>query len=77
MKPVYDVFLSHSSADKPAVETLALKLREAGIEPFLDKLVEVRKEFLEGVRPAITTVFVAGLVSPDWLVEVEVVACAE
>ena len=28
------------------------------------------------VRPAITTVFVAGLVSPDWLVEVEVVACA-
>ena len=40
-------------------------------------LVEVRKEMLDGVRPAITTVFVAGLVSPDWLVEVEVVACAE
>jgi 2-iminobutanoate/2-iminopropanoate deaminase len=40
-------------------------------------LVEVRKELLDGVRPAITTVFVAGLVSPDWLVEVEVVACAE
>src|SRR3954451_24372943 len=37
MKPLYDVFLSHSSADKPAVEKLALKLREAGIEPFLDK----------------------------------------
>lgn len=43
----------------------------------MDTLVEVRKEFLDGVRPAITTVFVAGLVSPDWLVEVEVVACAE
>ena len=43
----------------------------------MDALVEVRKEFLDGVRPAITTVFVAGLVSPDWLVEVEVVACAE
>ena len=40
-------------------------------------LVEVRKELLDGVRPAITTVFVAGLVSPDWLVEVEAVAAAE
>ena len=43
----------------------------------MDALVEVRKDFLDGVRPAITTVFVAGLVSPDWLVEVEAVACAE
>lgn len=42
----------------------------------MDTLVEVRKERLDGVRPAITTVYVAGLVSPDWLVEVEVVACA-
>jgi 2-iminobutanoate/2-iminopropanoate deaminase len=40
-------------------------------------LVEVRKELLDGVRPAITTLFVAGLVAPDWLVEVDVVACAE
>ena len=39
-------------------------------------LVKVRKELLDGVRPAITTVFVAGLVSPDWLVEVEATACA-
>ena len=39
-------------------------------------LVEMRKAMLDGVRPAITTVFVAGLVSPDWLVEVEAVACA-
>jgi WD40 repeat protein len=37
MSPIYDVFLSHSSADKPAVEKLARKLREEGIEPFLDK----------------------------------------
>ena len=42
----------------------------------MDPLVEVRKELLNGVRPAITTVFVAGLVSPKWLVEVEAVACA-
>ena len=37
MNPSYDVFLSHSSADKPAVEELARKLQDAGIEPFLDK----------------------------------------
>jgi hypothetical protein len=35
--PRYDVFLSHASADKPAVEHLARKLRDEGIEPFLDK----------------------------------------
>jgi nucleotide-binding universal stress UspA family protein len=35
--PRYDVFLSHASADKPAVEHLARKLREEGLEPFLDK----------------------------------------
>jgi len=33
----YDVFLSHSSADKPAVEELARKLLAAGLTPFLDK----------------------------------------
>jgi WD40 repeat protein len=32
----YDVFLSHASADKQAVERLARKLREEGLEPFLD-----------------------------------------
>jgi WD40 repeat protein len=37
MAPQFDVFLSHSSADKPEVEDLAHKLREVGIEPFLDK----------------------------------------
>lgn len=43
----------------------------------MDLLVEVRKELLDGVRPAITTIFVAGLVSPNWLVEVEAIACAD
>jgi hypothetical protein len=37
MATVYDVFLSHSSADKPAVEKLAQKLLAAKINPFLDK----------------------------------------
>ena len=35
--PCYDVFLSHAGADKPEVERLATKLREADVEPFLDK----------------------------------------
>jgi hypothetical protein len=33
----YDVFLSHSSVDKPAVEELALWLVREGLTPFLDK----------------------------------------
>ena len=33
----YHVFLSHSTADKPAVEELAVRLRRKGIEPWLDK----------------------------------------
>jgi hypothetical protein len=32
-----DVFLSHNSTDKPAVESLAHRLRAEGIEPWLDK----------------------------------------
>ena len=31
-----DVFLSHNSADKPAVEVLAQRLLVAGIRPWLD-----------------------------------------
>ena len=33
MSPRYDIFLSHSTADKPAVEELARKLVEAGFAP--------------------------------------------
>jgi hypothetical protein len=33
----FDVFLSHSSADKPAVEELARRLKEEGIQAWLDK----------------------------------------
>mgnify|MGYP001793592923 CR=1 FL=1 len=36
--------------------------------------VDIRKRYFEGVRPAITTVLVAGLVSSDWLVEIEATA---
>jgi len=38
MSEGYDVFLSHNSADKDAVELIAHRLRaEAGLNPFLDK----------------------------------------
>lgn len=33
----YDVFLSHNSQDKPAVDALARRLSERGLTPFLDK----------------------------------------
>ncbi len=42
----------------------------------MGELVRVRKALLDGVSPAITTVIVAGLVEPEWLVEVEAVAVA-
>ena len=35
-KPSYDVFLSHNSEDKPAVETIANRLEDEGISPYLD-----------------------------------------
>jgi hypothetical protein len=35
--PDMRVFISHSSRDKPAVEALAIALRERGIEAWLDK----------------------------------------
>ena len=35
--PDFDVFLCHNSADKPAVEEIARKLKARGIEPWLDK----------------------------------------
>src|SRR2546430_2979858 len=33
----FDVFLSHNSRDKPAVERLAEKLKRAGLEPWFDR----------------------------------------
>ena len=34
---LYDVFLSHQNGDKPLVESLAARLDEQGLRPFLDK----------------------------------------
>ena len=35
--PQFDVFLSHNSRDKPAVERIAVLLKESGLEPWLDR----------------------------------------
>ena len=40
----YDVFLSHATADKPAIEALARRFSEDGLEPFLDMLPKDRSE---------------------------------
>ncbi|MEM7613375.1 MAG: Rid family hydrolase [Pseudomonadota bacterium] len=43
----------------------------------IETAVDIRKRHFAGVRPAITTVLVSGLVSPEWLVEVEATAVQE
>lgn len=40
----------------------------------MDELVELRRELIDGVRPAVTTLFVRGLVSEDWFIEIEAIA---
>jgi 2-iminobutanoate/2-iminopropanoate deaminase len=76
---------------RQALRNLESVLREAGMSfrdivkmtfflvrrEDLSDLVAVRKEMLDGVRPAVTTLFISGLVSPAWMVEIEAVACAE
>lgn len=41
----------------------------------MSELVELRKALLDGLSPAVTTYFVAGLVEENWLIEVDVLAC--
>ncbi len=40
----------------------------------MDELVDVRRELIDGVRPAVTTLFIGGLVSKDWLIEIDAFA---
>src|SRR5262245_35788464 len=37
----------------------------------------IRERMLQGAEPASTLIFVAGLASPDWLVEIEAIAAAD
>jgi 2-iminobutanoate/2-iminopropanoate deaminase len=42
----------------------------------LQMLRDIRDAMLQGAAPASTLLFVAGLASPDWLVEIEAIAAA-
>ena len=41
----FDIFLSHNSADKRAVEVIAHKLKDAGLEPRLELGLRLRRRF--------------------------------
>src|SRR3954449_1565525 len=61
----FDVFLSHNSRDKPAVERLAEKLKRSGLEPWLDKWCLTpggnwQGELLEGIRASSACAFFVG-----------------
>ena len=52
----FDVFLSYNSADKTAVERIALHLKELGLNPFLDKLHLIPGEpWQEALEEALNT----------------------
>ena len=45
----YDVFLSHNSADKPAVEEVARRLVKEGIQPWLDPISPAERLIYAGL----------------------------
>ena len=71
-----NLFSVLKSADMKTNDIVSMKFYLTRRED-MSQLVKLRKVFLDGVRPAITTVIVAGLVSESWLVEVEAVAVAQ
>ena len=76
----FDIFLSHNSADKPAVEVIAYKLKDAGVEPWLDKWCLVPgKTFQSGLADALRScptcaVFIGPAGVGDWAREEILVA---
>ncbi len=47
----FDVFLCHNDKDKPHVESLYFRLKESGINPFLDKYCHLAgRSFLSGIE---------------------------
>jgi energy-coupling factor transporter ATP-binding protein EcfA2 len=76
----FDIFLSHNSADKPAVEVIAHKLKDAGVEPWLDKWCLIPgKTFQSGLADALRScptcaVFIGPKGVGDWAREEVLVA---
>ena len=77
---VFDIFLSHNSADKPVVEEIAHKLKRAGLNPWLDKWYLVPgKTFQTGLADALRNsatcaVFIGPKGVGDWSREEVLVA---
>jgi len=46
----YDVFLSHSSKDKPVVRELANRLKQDGLRVWLDEIKQKNQELFEFVH---------------------------
>jgi len=65
MQTKFDVFLSHKAVDKPQVELIAHKLRDAGLQPWLDKWELVPGEpwqpaLIDGIRSSATVAVFVG-----------------
>jgi hypothetical protein len=61
----FDIFLSHNSRDKSAVERIATKLKQARLEPWLDKWCltpggKWQEELATGLRASSTCGFFIG-----------------
>lgn len=70
--PGFDVFLSHHHADAPLVQQIAERLRDRGINPWLDRFNltpgrEWQPEIVEGLRAAAScAVFIGPFGLGDW-----------
>lgn len=88
IQPNGELAQGFSAQCRQAIKNLETVLRDAGMalnnlvkmnfyltnRQHMAELTSMGQELLDGARPAVTTVIVAGLESPDWLVEVDAVA---
>jgi hypothetical protein len=71
----FDIFLSHNSRDKPAVERLAEKLKRERLEPWIDKWcltpgTRWQDQLVKGLRASATCAFFIGATcAGDWASE--------
>jgi len=76
----FDVFLSHNSADKASVEEIACKLKDAGLEPWLDTWCltpgeTFQRGLVDGLRNCATcAIFIGPKGLGDWAREELLVA---
>jgi hypothetical protein len=60
---LFDVFLAHNSVDKPQVRTIATKLREQGIKPWLDEeQIPPGMSFQDEIQKAIPLIKAAAII---------------